>query len=191
MQMGLRGANITVTTGSGETSAHFTSRIDGHEDPSTQAPEVSSIATGINANPNSLSLAPVGGAKDYLWFTVYGKDGDTNTTTYPTNYTNGRDAVGGGGLGSCRIGEARRELNAASEDPGQFTISVSVERWNAVTLVVHPTGGVTDLTVTETETITAAENITVNLKNMPILTESVGVAEAINPNVLIMPKVET
>jgi len=53
----------------------------------------------------------------------------------------------------------------------------------------EPSGA--SLSIDDTDTVTVAESINPMLVNMPKPTESVTVAEAINPNVLLMPQVET
>lgn len=135
---GGEGASIEVATDGAQMSSHVSYRITGHADPSTQAPEASTGATGSSNSPNPDSLDPTGGAKDFLWIAVAGyNDGRTTVTGYPTNYTlsnlNGRanDAEGvGTGVGGYNN-------NTTIEDPGTFTLSAS-ERWVACTVAVHP-----------------------------------------------------
>lgn len=126
---------ITLTTSASEGSAHTTYRITGHNS-STDPPEAGISATGTNTNPDPPSLTPTGGAKDYLWLAVQGNDGNRSTDAYPTNYTNGINNrwASANGVG---VGSARRLLNAASDNPGTFTISSS-DDWVAQTLAVHP-----------------------------------------------------
>jgi len=133
---GTEGASITVTTSASEESVHIVYRITGHIDPSTQPPEQAST-TGSGVNPNPPDLTPTGGAKDYLWFAIEGSDDDDLVTVYPTSYTDGETYGSSTGGGDCGIGAARRELNAASENPGAFTIAAT-EQWVAATIAVHP-----------------------------------------------------
>lgn len=131
------GGTETVTTSSAESSAHIVYRITGHIDPVTQAPEVSTGAAGISANPNPDSLAPTGGSKKYLWLAVAANDGSDTTTNFPTNYVNGTSVTSGGGDLRCNAMGAERQLIGSSENPGAFTIDGS-EEWAAATIAIHP-----------------------------------------------------
>jgi len=131
---GEEGATITVISSISNYSAHVTFRITGHEDPGTQAPEVSTGATGYSQTADPDALTPTGGAKDYLWLALVGFDTGYNIDGFPTDYTDGawREE------GHVSAGHCRRELNAASEDPGIFTFQYSGVDWVACTLAVHP-----------------------------------------------------
>ena len=133
---GTEGANITVTTDNAERSAHIVYRISGQINPSIQAPEVSTGASGTSTAPNPASLTPTGGAKNYLWVASCGSDGIATVDGFPTNYINGLN-VNGTVSTACSIGSAERDLNATSEDPGTFTLNIS-EGWVAATVAVHP-----------------------------------------------------
>lgn len=139
---GLEGSTITVTTSAGgdssgsEPSAHASYRISGAEDPSTQAPEGSSGATGSTINPDPDSLTPTGGAKDYLWIAAVSTNNTTTYSSAPTGYSNFLTIV----TSQNGIGTADRENNATSENPGAFTLSGST-RWGAGTIAVHPESG--------------------------------------------------
>ena len=119
-------------------------RITGHEDPATQPPEASTGATGYSAAPDPDSLTPTGGAKDYLWIAVDGNtDGRRTVSAAPTNYpsiTLNAFSTAGGAAGATGA-TADRQLNAASEDPGVFTIS-GISDWEAHTIAVHPSTAV-------------------------------------------------
>jgi len=131
---GTEGNTITVTTSASERTAHTSYRITGY----SGIPVCGTSATGNNTTPNPPSLSPSWGAKDTLWFTCCGYDqGQGTVSTYPTNYTNGRNDRSNNTQG-CGVGSAHRELNAASEDPEMFTISLS-EQWVAQTVAVQPT----------------------------------------------------
>lgn len=130
---GGEGVTLTVTTTASVQSAHNSYRISGHVNPATQAPQVGALTVGNDTAPDCLALTPTGGAKDYLWIPVtYGRDAEI--TAAPTNYTNLLNAAG---ASNAHCGSARRELNAASEDPGAFTAGATVF-WGAAVTVVHP-----------------------------------------------------
>ncbi len=95
------------------------------------------LAVGSSEYPNGPNLTPTWGAKDTLWITAFGCDKERTVSVWPTDYTNtqynsNEDTSGVSG-GSCR-----RELNAASEDPGAFTLNLG-ENWIASTLAIEPT----------------------------------------------------
>lgn len=138
---GTEGASVTVN---GTASSKFTSvslRISGHD--SATAPALSAVATGTTAAPNSATLTPAGGAKDFLWLSLGGwEGGQADPPTFPTNYTLGQVAASSGTGGSTatnsRSASSGRQLNAATEDPGAYAISAS-DDWNMRTLAVYPT----------------------------------------------------
>ncbi len=134
---GMEGTDITVTTSAGQKSAHVTYRITGHVDPSTQAPEDSTGATGTSTIPDPDSLTPTSGSKDYLWIACGVANAEPTMSSIPTDYTDGLHVAGAFEGGNCRVYSARRELNASSENPGTFTIGASSE-WRAITLAIHP-----------------------------------------------------
>ena len=125
-----------INTDNSAKTAHTTYRRTGHEDPSTQAPEGSSGATGVSTVPNPDNLDPTGGEKAFLWLAGHGNDGAFSVSVYPTSYSNGIDDFGQG-IGSVGVASAERELTATTENPGTFTVSGS-SRWVAGTIAVHP-----------------------------------------------------
>lgn len=86
------------------------------------------VATGENTSPDPPSFPPSWGAKRNLWFGQCRADGQTPTVA-PTNYTDLQ--------ADTDAGIAERLLDAASEDPGVFTIASSVA-WEAITFAVEP-----------------------------------------------------
>lgn len=133
---GTEGATITVTTGGAQQTSHGAYRITGHVDPVTQAPEDSTGASGATANPDPDSLSPTTGAKDYLWIAVHANDGNKTTDAFPTSYDLSQISQAGG-VSGAGVALAGRQLNAASEDPGSFTLNIA-DQWVAVTVAVHP-----------------------------------------------------
>jgi hypothetical protein len=141
---GAEGATVTFTSSAAIRSAETSYQISGAEDPATQAPELSTLATGTSANPNATTCTPTGGAKDYLWITMFGQageqaDDDTLTTVTPTGYSNPIEktcGVAGTNLGGM-IASAEQQLNAASQDATAWTSS-DATAWRAYTIAVHP-----------------------------------------------------
>lgn len=134
---GSEGASVTVTASSTVGWACNSYRISNY----TGVPEAAT-AGGTSTTPNPPSVTPSWGARNTLWIAVEG-DADATTTavTSPANYTNQLTAVRSpnpiaSGTGP-RLSSALRELNAASEDPGTWTIPSS-DPWNAATIAVRP-----------------------------------------------------
>jgi hypothetical protein len=144
---GFDGTGDTITfnlTGTGN-SQHITSQawlLSDHD--AAESSEVA-VAVGADTAPDSPNLIPSLGARDYLWITIYNKDrGDNSTSAYPTNYTGtGSQSSSTGSTNSTAnlMGWGRRELNAASENPGAFTIPGLAEEWIAATIAVPGTVG--------------------------------------------------
>jgi hypothetical protein len=138
---GAEGATVTVTQGSSK-FASLVYQISGAADPTIQPPEISTEAVASSASPNPTTCTPTGGAKDYLWLWLGGWGGEQTSppASTPTNYTNALGADSGVAstpATNVRVASARRELNAASEDPPLWTISV-IDSWIAWTMAVHP-----------------------------------------------------
>jgi len=143
---GTEGATIGLT-GAADRSAHITYRVSGAENPATQAPEISAVATGTSNAPNPNSLSPTGGAKDYLWLTFFGTttseeaDDDTWTNNAATNYGSllqKTSGTGGTNVGAC-VASSVRTNNAASEDAVWPAASLDASLgWRAYTIAIHP-----------------------------------------------------
>lgn len=128
-------ASVTVTTSVSEGSAHTTYRITGWH--GTTPPEVATAATGVSANPDPGSLSPSWGNADTLWLAACVHDVGTRTVSgYPTNYLNGINNRWNNTAG-VGVGSAERQLTAASENPGAFTLSGS-DDWVATVIGVRP-----------------------------------------------------
>lgn len=138
---GTEGATISVTTNGATKSTHNSYRITGAENPATQAPEAANL-TGTSATaPDGPPLTPTGGSKDYLWLVGCNADGETDISAAPTNYTDlltASTGITGATSINCRMGSARRELAASSENPGQFNLTST--NWTAITIAIHPAG---------------------------------------------------
>ena len=101
--------------------------------------DISTVATGSGSAPDPGSVTANGGSADNLFIEFVGAyDDDATFSAYSTNYTNGTEIQSGGGTNAgCELGSARRELAAASDDPGTLTLSES-ESWGASTIVIAP-----------------------------------------------------
>lgn len=129
------GPSITVTTNVAQASAHTTYLISGTDG----VTNVGNAATNTSNAPDPPSLAPSWGAKDTLWLAACGNDnGNRTASAAPPSYTNLRNDNSPGGTGvGVNLATARRALNAASDDPGTFTLSASAT-WIANVVAVEP-----------------------------------------------------
>jgi hypothetical protein len=128
------GTTFDITTGGAEESLAMVLRITGHQDPSTDPPEASTEATGTSIYPDSLSLSPTGGSKEYLWISFSGNDDDDDVTVFPINM--GDNEKWSQNVG-CTLGMASVEYEGTSFDPENYTIAAP-ESWEAVTVAVYP-----------------------------------------------------
>jgi hypothetical protein len=138
---GGEGTTLSVDLSSTAKGAAISYRITGAENPATQAPEVSTVAVDTGANADPGTVTPTGGSKDYLFLVFAGLDGETQTYTEPTSYSNllqANSGTGGTPDTNVRVGAAERQLTASSEDPGAFTNSAPSTGWTAYTIAIHP-----------------------------------------------------
>ena len=137
------GTTVDFVTSATEKAAAQVYRITAASWHGTTPPETAAAATGGGAGPDPPSTNPAGwNVEDTLWIAMYGADDDDDASTYPTNYTNGTYTQSDNSNASASMGSARRELAAASDDPGIFTIAAG-EEWITITLAIRPSGSVT------------------------------------------------
>lgn len=135
--------NPTLVSSASTRDATITYRISGAENPATQAPQIGTTASGSGTTPNPPAVTPTGGAKDYLWIAMFGRDGeeaddDTWVTAAPTGFSNLLQkacGVAGTNLGGM-VATAEQQLNASSLDPATFTCATG--GWRAQTIAIHP-----------------------------------------------------
>lgn len=108
-------------------------------------PERGTIANGTAAAADPASLSPSWGADDTLWISVAssGETGTSGTWTglasSPTNYSGDvLTSQSGDAVGTVQGGVGFRQLNAASEDVGTWSLDVSNARNSAVVFAVRP-----------------------------------------------------
>lgn len=133
---GTEGANISVDSVDAERAAHCMYRISSAS--LASAPEITSGASASSSAPDPDNLVPVLLTRDYLWMALAAFNKIAAAITgFPTNY--GSNQVNIGQFSGATVGVATRELAAAAEDPGVFTMDAS-EIWQAFTLAVTPLG---------------------------------------------------
>lgn len=119
---------LKIDTSAAENCSWIIKRLS----PCSAASAASSNGNGTDSNPPN--HAPVAGSDDYLWFACRVGDDVIAPTVAPTNY--GNLLSQGSGTGRCTVSTSDRELTAASEDPGVFT--VASENWVTFTVAVAP-----------------------------------------------------
>lgn len=133
---GSEGASITVTTGSSRADGWSVIRIAaGSFNPA--APEVGTIATGNDANPDCPSLTPSWGSLNTYWIAAAaGKQNATPRTvsSYPATFTENQTTQSTASTNAVFL--AGLTAIAASKDPGTFTLSGS-SQWAANTIAVR------------------------------------------------------
>lgn len=144
---GSEGGNVAITIPSGRACALAYNLTAGTFDPA-QAPEFSTVATGTSSAPDSDSLIPTGGAKDYLWLSAFHQDGeeaddDTWVSSAPGAFSNLIQKTTGtaqGASSNSSIAAAERVLNQSNLNPGAFATAQSLA-WLAYTVAIHPVAG--------------------------------------------------
>lgn len=143
---GTEGATVNVTASFVNISA-VALRITGHDagSPIFASSYVAGLGTDELVDP--ASLTPAGGAKDYLWLEVGGHEAQTIerwiSAVVSANYTEVARSDFTGNFPRTIIG--KRELNAASEDPGTMNFNSGAAddgfAKRALTLAIAPAGG--------------------------------------------------
>ncbi len=98
---------------------------------------VASGAGATTASPNPPSLTTSWGNSPNLWIAYAAGGTHTGVSSYPANYTNGSHASGNTTTNGASVSTARRELEAATEDPGTFTMASS-QTSVAFTVAIRP-----------------------------------------------------
>lgn len=129
---GTEGGSVTATSTGTATATYNTYRISGQH--ASSAPEVGTSATGSSTTPDPPSVTASWGAEDNLWLPVLGTPNNNTSGSAPTSYTN---LLQGDSSSGQNCWSARRSLNAATEDPGTFTMSGG-GGWITNTVVVRP-----------------------------------------------------
>lgn len=141
---GTEGSTITVTTGAAQQSMHITYRIRGAADPAIQPPQGGMQTGPVIPSADTVVecplLTPTGGVKNYLWLAV----GTVNDAGFPRTLNSVPAGYGnttfikpvGGDSWDLMIAE--RNLRAASEDPGTFSVQGYLAQWIGFTIAIHP-----------------------------------------------------
>lgn len=131
---GTESGNLTITLAASEQGSWRIFRITGWSgllyDPMSTAridfPSSTPTPATLNASWTD----------DTLWVAACAVDTSRTVTAFPSNYTNTSSDVSGGANGAT-LAICFRELRAASETPGTFTISNS-DNWITETIAIRP-----------------------------------------------------
>ncbi len=104
----------------------------------TTPPEATVSAFIAGGQPDPPSETASWGTANNLWIVFAACDPNSLTvSSYPTNYTMNQSVQAGGAGTSGMMVLASRELNAATENPGAFTMS-STSNCRGSTIVIRP-----------------------------------------------------
>ncbi|MCW5920772.1 MAG: Ig-like domain-containing protein [Saprospiraceae bacterium] len=165
---GTEGTTINITAGA-ERSAHNSYRIAAGT--YQGVPVAGTVATGNSNAPDPPSLTSGFGATNTLWIaSLHMHNDDGGGITNPTSYGSQETAnTGGAGASHARMVTARRELNAASENPGTFGSVSATVQWAANTIAIQsvsvtgtPTSASGVITIRSPHTVTFNAAITVD-----------------------------
>ncbi len=136
------GTTITLSSANARFSAISRSVRDA-ADPLIRPPEISAVAIGTTGEPNPNAVTPTGGAKDYLWDTVFLMEGEqTGITANPSGYTLDQQfansGTGGAVTTNCTVGAVARTNNASSENAAAWDVAGTLDDSVAYTLAFHP-----------------------------------------------------
>lgn len=140
---GTEGATISVTSGNGKFVSMAYAYRDA-ADPTLTPPDQAAATGGGGTEPDSPSLVASGGTKDYYWLSIYSMEGEqTGITAYPANYTLNQSGIvttgtGGAVTTNCTMASAGRQVNGASENPGIWDVTGTLDDWAAYTFAIHP-----------------------------------------------------
>lgn len=150
-------SSITVTTGSSIKGCGFPWKITGFN--TASAPEATTAQGSATSTPDPPSLGPTWGAEDNLWITVCYSNGNNTTTTYPLLYLDNQENAATTGASSASDRICSRNVNAATEDPGSFTLDGS-QNCALATIAIRPTAGAaTNLVVQDATQAQTSDNI--------------------------------
>ena len=142
---GSEAGTFTVTSADASTndSAFFLISIPGSV--ATTVPEVGGQVTGLTSAADPGSFSPSWGAEDTLWVAIGGSGEDSTAGSYtgitaaPANYTDYVDSgMSADAIGAVEGALAFRQLNAASEDVGTYTLDLSNARNTALVMAIRP-----------------------------------------------------
>lgn len=135
------GTTVDFVTSSGEKAAAVTLRIlasKWYGGSVTTAVEATGASAGTTANPNPASLNPTNwGTENTMWLAYAAGSTYSSTTTYPSSFVGMKHSLSGSDTTNASVSLAYQNLNAASVDPGTFTMANS-QSGVATTIAIRP-----------------------------------------------------
>lgn len=127
---GSEGATLSLDLSAAAKGAALCWRITG-ADTTVEPDEEGAVGTGANANPPAIT--PPGGSSDYLFLACIGLDGETQTFTQPSGYSNliqANSGTGGAASTNVRLGGASvQRTGVSTEDAGAWTHAAPSSGW--------------------------------------------------------------
>lgn len=139
--------SVNVTISAGQRVSALVYRLANVDDEVSLAEAIvaGGAAGGTSTGPNPGSLSIPWGASQPSLVLAVAHSAAGGSVSYPSSYTNGQTAwTGVFNNFHARTSVARRVVEAASEDPGAFTLGHSV-LWRAATIAIR--GGTTEVIV--------------------------------------------
>ena len=131
---GSEGGSVTFSSSLAVSISWVSLRVSGASNSSP-----AEAADGEYNSSDLPSLSPTGGEAAYRWIAVYSHRRGAVISAAPTEYANLITvATGGTTTLHCGLGVADRALTAATEDPGQFTVTGSPAIEYTATIAVRP-----------------------------------------------------
>lgn len=132
------GSTVSITLSSARAGCAQIIRISGWEGTIGSGLTVGTVDPAFDTLDPAAVTASWGSDDNLFICALVAGDDDVAVTGYPTNYTQGAYVNTGAGLNlGAEIATAYRELAAATDNPGSFTLASS-ESQGAVALVVRP-----------------------------------------------------
>lgn len=137
---GSEGATQTWTAGTATTASWQVRQITNWH--GSQAPEyVSNNGDAVAINLSSVTAS--WGSDDNTVFALVGSSANTmNFTGAPSGYTSLASTTASSGGGASNAGSSYKQVSAASDDPGAYTVSQN-RWWAGITVIVRGAGGAT------------------------------------------------
>jgi len=132
------GTTVNFATGTDQQAAAQVYCVEASTWTGSLADVVAAVAsTGNSTTINPPALTPSWGSDTTLWLTGAGHGREFALSSSPPNYTGTERTNSSTSTGNCTTLSARRELSAASDDPGNFVIATAFQ-WVAQTIAVRP-----------------------------------------------------
>lgn len=171
---GTEGATISVSWAAARRTGWRTLRITGAL---ASAPPQAALTSGSNSTTaDPPSLTPSWGADDTLWIATYARDSANTVTAYPASYTGAQYNK----TSAPAMGQATRQLNAATENPGTFATSNDDNDWAASTVAIRPSNAIAGDSATTNANDAAAASGKVSAKGTLAATNAADTMTATN-----------